>query len=116
MNLFLDEYMVQPLNVDFKERFRDAEQKSKVVQALYTWLIDVARKKPLPDLEQRCLRMQREFEVLVENMEVKIHEGKWVVKAAGSAEGTLQKLRLGTSWFDGNPDVIEVVLTGLFNL
>lgn len=116
MDLLWDEMLVQPLNDDFKRRLRDAGQKSKIVDSLYTWLVNVARKKPLPDTDQRCNSMKLEFAQLVENMEVSIIGGKWVVKAAGSSEGTLKKLRLGTDWFDGSPDVLEIVLTGLFDV
>lgn len=116
MDLLWDEMLLQSLNEDFKRRLRDTDQKARIVAALYTWLVNVARKKTLPDIDQRCSAMKKEFEQLVENMEVSITAGKWVVKAAGSSESTLKKLRLGTDWFDGSPDVIEIVLTGLFDV
>lgn len=116
MDFLLDEFATTALNEDFKQRLRDDEQKGRVVEALYTWLINVARKKQVPDMDARCEAMKKEFEALVEVLEVKIEKGKWVVKAAGSAESTMKKLRLGTDWFDGSPDVLEVVLTGLYDV
>lgn len=116
MDALWDEWMMQPLNDEFKHRLRDVDQRARIVSALYTWLVNVARKKALPDLDQRCNAMKAEFEQLAENMEVSIVAGKWVVKAAGSSESTLKKLRLGTDWFDGSPDVLEIVLTGLFDV
>ena len=116
MDTLWDELELQPLNDDFRQRLRDVDQQARIVGALYTWLVNVARKKPVPDLEQRCSAMKAEFEQLAENMTVSITEGKWVVKAAGSSESTLKKLRLGTDWFDGSPDVLEIVLTGLFDV
>lgn len=116
MDLLWDELMLQSLNDDFKHRLRDEDQRARIVAALYTWLVNVARKKTLPDIDQRCDAMKLEFKQLVENMEVSITAGKWVVKAAGSSESTLKKLRLGTDWFDGSPDVLEIVLTGLFDV
>ena len=116
MDFLLDQYVAQALNDEFTHRLRDTDQKAKVVTSLYTWLLNVARKKPVPDLQRRMEAMKAEFERLVEDVEVTITEGKWVVKAAGSSESTLQKLRLGTDWFEGSPDVLEIVLTGLFDL
>lgn len=112
----LDSYVVDALEADFEQRFRDEAQRAKIASALYTWLANVARKKPLPDLDQRLKDFKVEIDRAVENMEVRIVDGKWVVKVAGSAESTLKKLRLGTDWFVGTDDVLELVLTGLFDM
>ena len=114
MELF-DEPIFAVFDEDFERRFEDDEQKAKVVTALSSWLNDVARKKPLPDLAARIQKMQDEFEHMVEDMQVKIETGKLVVKVAGSGEDTLRKLRLGTDWFEGSPDVLEIILVGLFD-
>ena len=99
----------------FQQRLDDREQRKKVAEALMSWLADTARKKDVPDLDVKLAGMQQRVNKLVENMTIEIEKDKPVVKAAGSDEDTWKMFRLGTSWFEPNPDLIETVLSGLFN-
>ena len=114
MELF-DVPIYEVYNEELERRFDDREQKDRVVTALYDWLVNSTRKKPVPDLATRLEKMHAEFEHMVEDMKVKVQEGKLVVKVAGSAEDTLQKVRRGTDWFEGSEDALEIILTGLFD-
>lgn len=99
----------------YQQHFDDREQRSKVVEALMQWLTLRARKKAVPDLTERLRRMQERTKKMVENMTVVIEKDKPVVKVGSSDEETWKMFRLGTDWFEPNPDAIETVLSGLFN-
>ena len=99
----------------FKQRLADRSQRAKTVQAMMQWLQVKARKKPVPDLAERLDRMEAAVTKLVDHMAIKFEDGKIVVKPAGSDEMTWNMFRLGTDWFDPNPDLTETVLSGLFN-
>lgn len=99
----------------FQQRLDDRDQRAKVVEALTQWLANEARKKKVPDLDVKLRDMQERTRKLVEGMTIEIEKDKPVVKAAGSDEATLKMFRLGTDWFEPNPDLIETVLSGLFN-
>ena len=98
----------------FQQRLNDSAQRAKVVAALTQWLAQ-ARKKDVPDLTHKLRDMEERTKNLVENMTIEIERDKPVVKVAGSDEDTWKMFRLGTSWFESNPDLIETVLSGLFN-
>lgn len=99
----------------FQQRLDDRDQRKKVAEALMRWLTLKARKKPVPDLDARLQAVRVRVEKLVEKMTIEIEKDKPVVKVAGSDEDTWKMFRLGTSWFEPNPDLIETVLSGLFN-
>jgi len=103
------------LRSTMQERFDDRELKRKTGVALMAWLRDVAKKRPVPDLEQRLARMEAAVEQMVENMKLEFAKGKVVITVNGSDEDTLKAFRLGTSWFEPNPDLVETLLTGLFD-
>lgn len=98
----------------FQQRLDDREQRRKVAEALMQWLTK-ARKKEVPDLAEKLRNMQQRVNKLVEGMTIEIEKDKPVVRTAGSDEDTWKMFRLGTSWFEPNPDLIETVLSGLFN-
>lgn len=100
---------------EFARGFDQRERRAQVANALYTWLVNDARKKQVPDLAQRLEKMRKRIDVMVEDMEIKFVNNKPVVKVAGSSEDTLKALRLGTDWFVGTDDVVELVVTGLFD-
>lgn len=117
MKATLDFFLPVSVTVNnvFQQRLEDREQRKKVADALMSWLTLKARKKPVPDLSKRLSVMQSSVEAMVENLSIEIVEGKPVVKTAGSAEDTLKMFRLGTNWFDPNPDLTETILSGLFS-
>ena len=59
--------------------------------------------------------MQKRLERMVENLKVRMENGKVVVKVNGSDEETLKMFRLGSSWFEPHPDVTVLLLGGLFD-
>ena len=99
----------------FKQRLQDREQRAKVVTALMLWLTVKARKKDVPDLDERLKRIEARVKKMVDNMVIEIKDDKPVVKVSGSDEDAWKMFRLGTGWFEPNPDLIETVLSGLFN-
>lgn len=103
------------VNNVFQERFDDREQRQKVVEALMQWLTIKARKKEVPDLGERLADIEKRVKKMVEGMKIEIKDNKPVVSVAGSDEDTWKMFRLGTNWFEPNPDLTETVLSGLFN-
>ncbi len=100
---------------EFARGFDQRERRAQVSNALYTWLVNKARKRQVPDLADRLEKMRVRIDRMVEHMEIKFVNNKPVVKVAGSSEDTLKALRLGTDWFVGTDDVVELVVTGLFD-
>ena len=96
-------------------RFDDRVQRYKAGQALMDWLRFQAKKRPVPDLDAKLVRMDKAVHKMVETMKYEFTEGKVVIKVSGSDEDTLKAFRLGTSWFEPNPDLVEHILTGLLN-
>ncbi len=107
------EHILDNTEVMLNERLN--ERRENVTSALTSWLVDVARKKPLPDLDVRINEMINRFKRLSENMELKIVDGVIVVKAASSDEDTLKMLRIGTTWFDPDPQYLERIISGACN-
>jgi hypothetical protein len=98
----------------FQTQLDDRERRQAVVRSLMRWLSEEARKKPVPDLAQRLERMEGRIKKMVENMTIEVKDDKLAVKTAGSDEDTWRMFRLGTDWFESNPDLMETVLCGLF--
>ena len=100
---------------EFNRLLEDREKREKVVAAMVQWLAVKARKKPVADLDARLQLMQKRLTKMVEAMSFEIKDDELVVKAAGSDEETLKWFRLGSEWFEANPDLMETILSGLFN-
>lgn len=81
---------------------------------VYNWLFEHAQKKPLPDLAARLEKMRKAIYTLTETMTLEFSNGTIVVKASGASEQTLKSLKLGTDWFEPNPDVEAQIVAGLF--
>jgi hypothetical protein len=105
----------ESVNNVFQQRLDDRKQRVKVAEALMAWLTIKACKKPIPDLEAKLQEMKARVDKLVEGMAIEIEDDKPVVKATGSDEDTWKLFRLGSSWFEPNPDLMETVLSGLFS-
>jgi phosphoglucomutase len=98
----------------FQKRIDEKENRLRAARQLFLWLSKEARKKPVPDLADRLEAMRKRTDEMVEGMKITFERGKLVVKVVGSAEDTLKMYRLGTSWFEPDPDVTEQILLGLF--
>lgn len=103
------------LQAVMKDRFDDPLLRARAGRSLMNWLRNEAKTKPVENLAQRFDRMERAVAKMVENMKIEFAEGKVVIKVNGSDEDTLKAFRLGTSWFEPNPDLVERILTGLFD-
>jgi hypothetical protein len=80
---------------------------------LVAWLVDRAKKKPVPDLDKRVKLFTKDIYEMCEEMRIEVREGAFVVKVNGAAEQTYKKLRLGTDWFEPNADVVTQIMAGL---
>jgi hypothetical protein len=97
---------------DKLERLR--KDRHRFSAALITaWLVERAKKKPVPDLEKRVKMFTKDIYKMCEDMRVEIKDGAFVVKVNGAAEQTYKKLRLGTDWFEPNADVVTQIMAGL---
>lgn len=103
------------LEGEFEKRFDEKEYQHKVASALIDWLVVEADKKEVPDLDIRIKKLQKDVERMCEDMAVTFTKDKLVVKVQGSGEETLKKFRIGTDWFEGCPELVETILSGLYN-
>lgn len=108
-------YVAGSLQETMKAKFEDRELKQKAGRALMEWLRTKAKTRPVPDLQDRLDRMDAAVAKMTENMRFEFDRGKVVIKVNGSDEDTLKAFRLGTTWFEPNPDLVETILTGLFD-
>lgn len=107
--------VAEGLHALLQAKFDDRELKQKAGAALMLWLRTRAKTRPVADLEQRFDRMEIAVAKMVKNMKFDFAGGKVVIKVNGSDEDTLKAFRIGTMWFEPNPDLVETILTGLFD-
>ena len=98
----------------FTRLAEDRELREKVADKLFQWLVNTARKKPIPNLDVKLEEWRGRIKHLSENLEIKFERDKLVVTSAGSADDTLKRLRLGSDWFDGSGDILEMIVAALF--
>ena len=91
----------------------DTETRTKFAQAIYLWLVERARKKPVPDLAERLKWMKGEIEKLAQVLTIEFLDGRLVVKASGSAGNTLRELQRGTDWFDPHENLASEIVAVL---
>lgn len=89
--------------------------RQRAAQALVFWLINDARKRTVPDLEQRLADLRDRIYIMADEMHLEFKEGKLVVAAVGSSQDVLQMLRRGTAWFEGTDEVENLILTGILD-
>lgn len=107
--------IVGAIEDEFELRFDEKKYRDKVAAALINWLLEDAHKKELPDLDKRIEKLKKDVERMTEDMNITFKDNKLVVKVQGSGEETLKKFRLGTDWFEGCPELVETILSGLYN-
>lgn len=110
-----DDFLVAPLADCLKETLFTitTEKENAVVAGFLDWLTNKARLKPVPDLQDRITKMGPRLRKLAENLEVRIKDGKLVVKADAESETLLNQFRYGTNWFEPHPDVNAAILSAL---
>jgi len=101
--------MEQALQQHMAERTRDPEIRQRIVLAVMTAFAGL-RKKPVPDLALRVQKMQEQVQRLAEEVSVEFQHGNLVVKPAGSAESLIRQFRLGSDWFDPEPDIDHIIV------
>jgi hypothetical protein len=83
----------------------DEPTAKKVAAELSRWLVEEARKKDLPDLQDRLTDMLQRIEKLARSLVFKL-DGTYVyVWANGDAQATLTLLDRGSDWFVGHPNL-----------
>lgn len=105
----LDAYFVDKLSQSLTR-----EQRMRIGERLKTWLTTEATLKPLPDLDDKIVRMSSDLVELANVLTFKMQQGEIVVMATGNAESTLQKLRIGTAWFNPCKDVVSLVISAVW--
>jgi DNA-binding protein YbaB len=80
---------------------------------LSQWLLEIAKKKAVPDLADRIEKFSKRIYAMCEDMRLEYSNGTYVVKVRGTGEQTLKMLRLGTDWFEPNDDVVKYIIAGL---
>lgn len=109
----LHELVHESVEQEFAQRIES--RRPQIVAAVMLWLTTEARVKVVPDLESRVAALKKRVERMVSEMEVKLVDGKLVVKVRGSDEETFKMFRLGTNWFEPHPEPDVLFLTGFFD-
>jgi hypothetical protein len=107
--------MSKRLSVEFNaelERVR-RDRHRYCATVIVQWLMERAKKRPVPDLPQRIEKFTKDVYRMCEQMRVEYEKGAFVVKVNGSAEQTYKLLRLGSDWFEPNEDVVTQIMAGL---
>lgn len=89
-------------------------QREKVAALLKAWV--AARVNPkVEGVDEKLKRFGARIDTLADRFSVEVDSsGKPVIRVLGSDEDTLKYLRLGTRWFTGSEQVLEVFLAGVF--
>jgi TolA-binding protein len=90
------------------------DDRKKIAARLYTWLALEAHKRPVEDLQERLVAMQREIDRLAQHIEFEVQEATIVVKASAIVDDTMRKFRRGTKWFDPHPDIVSEIVGVVF--
>ena len=77
---------------------------------LSTWVRNRAKKKPLPDLEDRLLKWDTRIALMTKTAKFTMRDGNLVVNADGEHLATLNGLQFGTEWFDPCDNVVSTML------
>jgi hypothetical protein len=94
------------------DRLRKPGQRSVVVSTVMEGF-GLVQKKPVPDLPQRILDMEKRVRKMSEQVGLGFVNGRLVVKVAGSSESLMTELRRGSDWYLPWPEVDEVVLAAI---
>lgn len=106
----LSEEFAQAVEMDLRTELTPAARRA-AGDALVQ-LFQGLRKKPVDGLPGRIVAYETRIRSLVANLEVKLSSGRFVVKARGSDERTLNELRFGSDWFEGTENITETILAG----
>jgi len=88
-------------------------QQDAVVSQFMEWLQERARLKPVPNLQDNIVGMEKKLRKMAENLEIEFVEGKLVIRSDAESMTLLRLLRRGSSWFDPHPGVDETILFAL---
>lgn len=94
------------------DRLRKPGQRNIVVSTVMEGF-GLVQKKPVPDLPQRILDMEKRVRKMSEQVGLGFVNGRLVVKVAGSSELLMTELRRGSDWYLPWPEVDEVVLAAI---
>lgn len=90
------------------------EDRTRVSNAIFTWFVASARKKPVADLPARINKMKDSIAQMCDVMTFTAKGAKILVEVVGSAETTFQQLMYGSDWFDGHPRLADFITEELF--
>ena len=99
----------QSLRTIVEKRLRDQAQR-KYVESTIMDAFATMRKKPVADLAERITVLQVQVQKMVEDLSVEFVRGALVVRATGSAEALLNQFRRGSSWFDPEPKIDNIIV------
>lgn len=92
----------------------DADRK-KMTDAVMDWLKGPARKKNIPDLQERLQNMGSRVENMMKSIRFAVRDKEIVVIADGSGEDTLRAFANGTDWFEPCDDIVSIMISALRN-
>jgi len=89
------------------------QTRKQMADAVNAWLIGPARKKSLPDLQEKLKTMGSRVDLMMESIRFGARNKEIVVIADGPAEETLRALANGTDWFDPCDDIVSIMISAL---
>lgn len=92
---------------------KSTKQQEAVVETFMTWFEKEARLKPVPDLQDRLVRMNQKLQKMAKNLEIEFVDGKLVIRSDADSMTLLNLLRRGSDWFDPHPGVDELIMSAL---
>ena len=99
--------------VDILSEELSPEDRKQIAYNLSLWLSESARKKPVPDLENRLAIWGKKFDKLAESCKFSAKDDEVVVTVADEDSPTMAALNNGTDWFDPCDNVVSVMISAL---
>lgn len=95
----------------------DKEERRKLADTIFQWVATRARKKPVPDLQERLNQLQKNLYSMADQLKFEVTESDQInLQVVGSAEHILKELTFGSTWFDGHPRLADFILKAVFDL
>lgn len=89
------------------------QSRKQIAQNLRNWLANVARKRPVPDLDKRLEKWGKRFDSMAERCSFSAKGSEIVVRVANADSDTLRALKNGTDWFEPCDNVVNVMISAL---
>lgn len=114
MQGFMDHLLENALNASLAERLT-RETREAVAERLCAWLRSETRRVAVADLADRLALVDKRIRDMCDSMSIDVGpKGSLSLKVAGVHSDTLAMLRRGSTWFEGDDKIEDLVLATVF--